>query len=216
MKGLQDFIIEAINEAKVPSPEIQSIIDLFEEIKLNKNLKVTYNVSGSGKSIAGKFTANKQFNEGFVLELENGMSFERGNLILYSPKLKLVKDNVHIYYENWLTSINSSWAPTFPAKKKRSDFIIATEDYDKIVEAAKNIEPNMSKLEKIIENIIKNYDRYTKEAEENAADRMSMSHNEFLKKFKTGTDAYRTAVNVKEVISEVINKDCKNVINNLL
>lgn len=216
MKRLQDFIIESINEAKVPSPEIQSIIDLFEEIKLNKNLKVTYNVSGSGKSIAGKFTANKQFNEGFVLELENGMSFERGNLILYTPKLRLVKDDVHIYYENWLTSINPSWTPSFPTKKKRSDFIVATEDYDKIIEAAKNIEPNMSKLEKIIEKIIKNYDSYRKEAEEFAADRMSMTHKEFLKNYKSGTDAYRTSVDVRGVITKVIDKDCKNVINKLL
>ena len=218
MKTLSQFIKDTINEAKTPSPEIQAVIDLFEEIKLNQNLNVTYSVSGSGKSIAGKFRVSKQFNEGFVLTLESGMSFERGNLSIYIPYLRLVKDDVFIYYENKLTSINPSWSPSFPTKKKRKEFIVDPEDYNQIVEATKNIEPNMKKMEKVVEKIIKDYDSYETEAEETAAKYLRMSHEEFLSKYKKGTDAYRTTVgaDLKSIISEVINKDCKNTINKLL
>jgi hypothetical protein len=218
MKNLKTHLLESINEAKTPSPEIQAIIDLFEEIKLNQNLNVTYSVSGSGKSIAGKFRVSKPFNEGFVLTLESGMSFERGNLSIYVPNLKLVKDDVYIFYENKLTNIDSGWSPSFPTKKKRTEFIVDPENYNHIVEATKNIEPNMKKLEKSIEKIIKDYDSYKTEAEEAAAKRSGMSHKEFLAEYKEGTDAYRTSVvpELKSIISEVINKDCKNAINKLL
>ena len=55
-------------------------------------------------------------------------------------------------------------------------------------------------------------------AEEAAAKRSGMSHKEFLAEYKEGTDAYRTSVvpELKSIISEVINKDCKNTINKLL
>jgi hypothetical protein len=224
MISLRDYICEA----KKLDPAHEAVVEnVYKEIEKLKggDVKVTYSVAGSGKSSGLSMKLiDKSLKDGFAGELKVSLGFERGKLVMYAPIISMVKDDRFIYLnDTQITSLCPTWKPSFNAVKKGSGrmatYIVAPADYSKLVASIGNL-PNQFKGFKMFDTIVKNFEKYTIQAEELAADAMAkpMDRNAFLKEFPVGTDGYRNAVVprisniILDEITKTATKDLKDLI----